>query len=103
MISRVTPNDARLRLHEESMKTHPEADTPGLRDADGQQFVWSEVEPGFYAGSCAGNFLGYIDQNLRGIFVAHDMTSHVIGEFSTLEEAMESLTALFLSRSEEEV
>lgn len=85
------------------MKTRSEADTPGLRDADDQQFVWSEVEPGFYAGSHAGNFLGYINQNLRGIFVAHDMASHVIGEFSTLDEAMESLTALFVSQSEEEV
>lgn len=85
------------------MKTRSGTDEPGVRDADGSQFVWSEVEPGFYAGSHAGNFLGYINQNLRGIFVAYDMASHVVGEFSTIEEAMESLTALSVSRSEEEV
>lgn len=85
------------------METHSESDRSETHDPDEPQFVWSEVEPGFYAGSCAGNFLGYIDQNVRGIFVAHDMESHVIGEFSTIEEAMESLTALFLSRVEEGV
>lgn len=85
------------------MQTCSEADTPGVRDVDDRQFIWSEVEPGFYAGSVAGNFLGYINQNLRGVFVAHDMASAVVGEFSTLDEAMESLTALFLSRTEEEV
>lgn len=49
------------------MQTCSEADTPGVRDVDDRQFIWSEVEPGFYAGSVAGNFLGYINQNLRGV------------------------------------
>ncbi|BAC19176.1 hypothetical protein HMPREF0290_2406 [Corynebacterium efficiens YS-314] len=84
------------------MNTHSIVD--GLERAEGEEpeFTWSEVARGFYAGSCEGNFVGYIERNARGAFVAHDMQSRVRGKFPTIDDAIENLTAFFLSPEEPE-
>jgi len=85
------------------MNTQSVVDSLEIAEGEEPQFTWSEVARGFYAGSCEGNFVGYIERNARGAFVAHDMQSRVRGKFPTIDDAMENLTASFLSPAEEEV
>lgn len=85
------------------MNTHSAIASLEMEAGEQPQFIWSEVARGFYAGSCEGNFVGYIERNARGAFVAHDMQSRVRGKFPTIEGAMENLTAFFLAPAEEEV
>ena len=85
------------------MDTHSTTDRLSTQEGEEPQFTWSEVALGFYAGSCEGNFVGYIERNARGFFVAHDMKSQIRGKFSTIEDAIDNLTAVFLSPAEEEV
>lgn len=84
------------------MDTHSITDRSRTPEGEEPKFTWSEVARGFYAGSCEGNFVGYIERNARGLFVAHDMKSQIRGKFSTIDDAIENLTALFLSPAEEE-
>ncbi|GAA2082439.1 hypothetical protein GCM10009758_33180 [Microbacterium hatanonis] len=52
---------------------------------------WSEVEPGFHVGERDGEFVGYVDTNADGTFVAFDGHSTAVGRFRSLAEAKASL------------
>lgn len=56
--------------------------------------VWSLVEDGFHVGSRGGEFLGYIDRQRDGSFVACDLYSREIGRFRELPAAMRAITAV---------
>lgn len=52
---------------------------------------WSEVEPDFHVGARDGEFVGYVDTNADGTFVAFDGHSTAVGRFRTLADAKASL------------
>ncbi|MDQ1082066.1 MULTISPECIES: hypothetical protein [Microbacterium] len=54
--------------------------------------IWARVEEGFHVGSRSGVFLGYIDRQPDGVFLAHDGRSQVVGRFAALTEAMAAVT-----------
>lgn len=64
----------------------------GSPDQSGAGVVWARVEEGFHVGSRTGVFLGYIDRQPDGAFLAHDGTSRVVGRFEALTEAMAAVT-----------
>lgn len=49
--------------------------------------LWACVEEGFHVGSRGGDFLGYVDRQANGEYIAFDARSHSLGSFPTLEEA----------------
>lgn len=49
--------------------------------------LWACVEEGFHVGSRGGDFLGYVDRQAGGDYIAFDARSHSLGSFPTLEEA----------------
>jgi hypothetical protein len=55
--------------------------------------VWARVEDGFHVGSRRGEFLGYIERQSDGSFIAFDMLSRAAGRFTVLTQAMNALTA----------
>ncbi len=55
--------------------------------------VWARVEDDFHVGSRWGEFLGYIERQSDGSFVAFDMHSRSAGRFAALTHAMNALTA----------
>ncbi|WP_205823065.1 hypothetical protein [Microbacterium hydrothermale] len=61
-------------------------------DRPGAGVVWARVEEGFHVGSRKGVFLGYIDRQPDGGYVAFDGTSRVVGSFRTLTAAMAAVT-----------
>lgn len=61
-------------------------------DRPGAGVVWARVEEGFHVGSRAGVFLGYIDRQPDGVFLAYDGHSRVVGRFEALTEAMAAVT-----------
>lgn len=54
--------------------------------------TWARVDRDFFVASAAGTFLGTIDRESEGLFVARDMRSMVIGSHSTLQAAMAAVT-----------
>ncbi|WZH38379.1 MAG: hypothetical protein PIR02_06835 [Microbacterium enclense] len=54
--------------------------------------VWARVEDGFHVGSRRGVFLGYIDRQPDGGFLAVDGRSRVVGTFPALTAAMAAVT-----------
>lgn len=54
--------------------------------------TWSQVEEGFYIGSRGRQFVGYVDRRFDGVHTAFDASSHVVGNFPSLPEAMAALT-----------
>jgi hypothetical protein len=54
--------------------------------------TWSRIEPDFHVASSAGNFLGYVDRDGNGAFLAYDMRSQVIGTFADVAAAMLAVT-----------
>lgn len=60
---------------------------------NGAGVVWARVEDGFHVGSRRGEFLGYIERQSDGAFVAFDMHSRPAGRFPLLTHAMNALTA----------
>lgn len=54
--------------------------------------IWARVEEGFHVGSRSGVFLGYIDRQPDGVFLAHDGHARVVGRFTALTEAMAAVT-----------
>lgn len=58
----------------------------------GAGVVWARVEEGFHVGSRSGVFLGYIDRQPDGVFLAHDGHSRVVGRFEALTAAMAAVT-----------
>lgn len=61
-------------------------------DRPGAGVVWARVEEGFHVGSRKGVFLGYVDRQSDGVFLAYDGTSRVVGRFSALTAAMAAVT-----------
>jgi len=55
--------------------------------------VWAQVEPGFHVGSRHGDFLGYIDRQADGAYLASDMAARVVGRFDDLASAIRVLSA----------
>lgn len=60
-------------------------------DRPGAGIVWARVEAGFHVGSRAGDFVGYIDQQKDGRFLAFDARSQIVGRFTELTAAMRAL------------
>lgn len=58
----------------------------------GAGVVWARVEEGFHVGSRSGVFLGYIDRQHDGVYLAHDGHARVVGRFPALTEAMAAVT-----------
>jgi hypothetical protein len=54
--------------------------------------IWARVEEGFHVGSRGGVFLGYIDRQPDGAFLAHDGHARVVGRFDALTDAMAAVT-----------
>jgi hypothetical protein len=54
--------------------------------------TWSRIESDFYVASSEGNFLGYVDGDGHGGFLAHDMRSQLIGTFADVPAAMLAVT-----------
>ena len=57
-------------------------------DRPGAGVVWSRVEEGFHVGSVRGVFLGYIDREADGSYMAYNGRSHPVGKFPGLVSAM---------------
>jgi len=55
--------------------------------------LWACVEDGFHVGSRGGDFLGYVDRQSDGRYVAFDARSHAIGSFAALEEATAAVSS----------
>ncbi|WP_336661297.1 hypothetical protein [Leucobacter sp. USHLN154] len=62
--------------------------------------TWAKVEDGFYVGSRDGAFLGYIDEESNGRYVASNMYSHTIGEYDALEDAIQAIDEEYNAREE---
>ncbi|KTR96113.1 hypothetical protein NS220_03290 [Microbacterium testaceum] len=74
----------------------------------GAGVVWARVEEGFHVGSRNGVFLGYLDREADGSYLAYNGRSRLVGRFPTLVAGMAAVTsatddALPPSRREEEV
>lgn len=67
------------------------SDTRPARTGSGM--VWARVEDGFHVCSQGGNFLGYIDRNGAGRFLAYDMRSREVGAFTDLTSAMRAVAS----------
>ncbi|MCD2168182.1 MULTISPECIES: hypothetical protein [Microbacterium] len=64
----------------------------GSPDRPGAGVVWARVEEGFHVGSRKGVFLGYIDRQPGGTFLAYDGRSRLVGSFRALTAAMAAVT-----------
>lgn len=54
--------------------------------------TWSRVEDGFFVGSANGDFLGYIEEERHGVYLAYDRLSRPLGTYSDLPGAMIAIT-----------
>jgi hypothetical protein len=54
--------------------------------------LWREVEDGFWAGSCEGEFLGTIEVHGKRFFARNRVMGYV-GEYRTLEAAQAAIAA----------
>lgn len=63
------------------------------RNRPGSGVTWALVEDGFHVGSRAGEFIGYIDRQRDGRYLAFDTYSRMIGPFDDLPTAMTALSA----------
>ena len=68
----------------------PEAPAPVLPATGGA--LWASVADGFYVGSDAGSFLGYVDRQPDGRWRAFDAVSRVIGDFPDHHAAIAATT-----------
>ncbi|MFS0853028.1 hypothetical protein [Microbacterium sp. 179-I 3D4 NHS] len=62
--------------------------------------LWACVEDGFHVGSRGGDFLGYVDRQADGHYLAFDARSQVIGAFLALNEATGAVVAASPARPE---
>jgi len=61
-------------------------------DRPGAGVVWARVEDGFHVGSKSGVFLGYIDRQSGGGYLAYNGRSRLVGRFEALTAAMAAVT-----------
>lgn len=54
--------------------------------------LWASVAEGFYVGSHAGTFLGYVDRQPGGLWRAFDSASQIIGDFTDHHTAIAAVT-----------
>lgn len=66
-----------------------DVNNPGPYSSD---VLWACVEEGFHVGSRGGDFLGYVDRQAGGDYIAYDARSHALGSFPTLEEATSAVS-----------
>ncbi|MBN9211439.1 MAG: hypothetical protein J0I95_08010 [Microbacterium sp.] len=57
-------------------------------DRPGAGVVWARVEEGFHVASARGVFLGYIDREADGSYLAYNGRSRLVGRFPGLVAAM---------------
>ncbi|MCG7416774.1 MULTISPECIES: hypothetical protein [Microbacterium] len=57
-------------------------------DRPGSGVVWARVEEGFHVASARGAFLGYIDREADGSYLAYNGRSRPVGRFPALVAAM---------------
>ena len=57
-------------------------------DRPGAGVVWARVEEGFHVASAHGVFLGYIDREADGTYMAYNGRSRPVGRFPGLVAAM---------------
>ncbi|MET0297388.1 MAG: hypothetical protein ABW024_08305 [Microbacterium sp.] len=62
--------------------------------------VWARVDDGFYVGSIPGRFLGCIDRQAGGEFLALDVHTQPIGRYPTLDQAMSAVQDSSLERDD---
>ncbi len=55
--------------------------------------LWACVEDGFHVGSRVGDFLGYVDRQSDGSYVAFDARAVSIGRFDSLHDATSAVSA----------
>lgn len=53
--------------------------------------TWAKVDTGFHVASRAGAFVGSVDENADGTFVACDSRSTPIGRYATLRDAQRAV------------
>lgn len=53
--------------------------------------TWAKVDTGFHVASRAGAFVGTVDENADGTFVASDARSTPIGRYLTLKDAQRAV------------
>lgn len=58
---------------------------------EGPHITWSMVEDGFYVGTCDGEYLGYVDRQEGGDFLACNALSRPIGRYRDLGTAIDAL------------
>ncbi|MFK0400852.1 hypothetical protein ACIQTT_00830 [Microbacterium sp. NPDC090225] len=63
------------------------------REQHSADVLWACVEDGFHVGSRGGDFLGYVDRQTDGRYVAFDARSHELGSHASLAEATDAVTA----------
>lgn len=59
----------------------------------GARVTWARVEEGFHVGSRDGEFLGYVDRQRDGQYLACDMFSREVGVFTEITAAMTAVSA----------
>lgn len=59
-----------------------------MSENDESEVMWARVDDGFYVGSLPGRFLGCIDRQEEGDFLALDVHARPIGEYANLAQAM---------------
>lgn len=59
----------------------------------GAGVVWARVEEGFHVGSRNGVFLGYLDREADGSYLAYNGRSRLVGRFPTLVAGMAAVTS----------
>lgn len=57
-------------------------------DRPGAGVVWARVEEGFHVASARGVFLGYVDREADGSYLAYNGRSRPVGRFPGLVAAM---------------
>lgn len=61
-------------------------------DRPGSGVVWARVEEGFHVASARGAFLGYVDREADGTYLAYNGRSRPVGRFPGLVAAMAAVS-----------
>lgn len=61
-------------------------------DRHGSAVIWARVEEGFHVASARGAFLGYVDREADGTYLAYNGRSRPVGRFPGLVAAMAAVT-----------
>lgn len=64
-------------------------------ETENRDVVWARVDDGFYVGSRPGHFLGCIDRQDDGRFLALDTHTQPIGTFAHLADARAAVASAY--------